>query len=1497
MKRILGLDLGATSVGWAYVIEGERSEESEIRQIGVRVNPLTVDEQTNFEKGKPLTTNADRTLKRGIRRNLQRFKLRRENLIEILKEAQIIDGNTNLNEDGKNTTFETWSLRAKATTEMIELNEFARVLLAINKKRGYKSSRKAKNEDDGQAIDGMRIAKILYEGNLTPGQFVFNRLKDGQKSIPDFYRSDLQAEFDKIWNFQKQFHSEILTGEFYKELQGKGHRATSAMFWTKYGFNTADIKSIDDDLKTTRTIKLDSRTQKKLQAYKWRSQAVSKKLDKEELAYVLTEINSNINNSSGYLGAISDRSKELYFNKITVGQYFYKQLKENRHNSLRNQVFYRQDYLDEFEQIWTTQAKFHPQLTSKLKEEVRDVVIFYQRKLKSQKGLISFCEFESEKIIVAGKERTKGLRVAPKSSPLFQEFKIWQILNNIVVKKAGSRKRKVKSTIQISLFEEDNEIFSLDIEAMQALFEELNIKGNLKKNSIIKSLGYQPKDWELNYTEVEGNRTNQALYNAYLKIIEIEGYNEDLFKLSDKDEINVGDLETPAREIKEMVKSIFKVLEIDTNILEFNPELEGKEFESQASYQLWHLLYSAEDDNQKYSEEDIITYGNENIGLKKNLCQKFGFKPEHAKILVNVTFQDDYGSLSTKAMRNIITHLMQGFAYGGRDERPDERSACELAGYRHSKHSLTKEELENRKLKSRLDLLEKNSLRNPVVEKILNQMINVVNTLIDKENDLLESEGKERNFRFDEIRIELARELKKNAKERAEMTLNINAAKTDHEKINKILQTDFGIKNPTRNDIIRYKLYQELKNNGYKDLYTNQYISKEKLFTKDIDIEHIIPQSRLFDDSFSNKTIVYRATNIEKSNQTAFDYIEGKYGSQKLQEYQDRITMLFEHGKKNKEEGISKAKYQKLLKKESEIGDGFIERDLRDSQYIARKAKEILFEITKSIVSTSGQITNRLREDWGLINIMKEINLPKYRALGLTEMEERKFGQEVEVIKDWTKRNDHRHHAMDALTIAFTKRSYIQYLNNLNARRKSNSGEAISNSNDNIALDSTSLKLSTRDVLGIEEKETEIRIDDQGNKKRVFKEPILNFRTIAKEHIESIIVSHKAKNKVVTKNKNKISGSNKVQTTLTPRGQLHKETVYGKYHIQKQKDEKIGAKFDLETIEKVAHPQYRKLLKERLEQFGNDPKKAFAGKNALSKNPIYLDINKEKVLPESVKLIWIEADYSIRKDITPDNFKTEKNIEKIIDDKVRSIVLARLKEFGGDAKKAFTDLYKNPIWLNKEKGIVIKRVTINGVKNAEALHYKKDHFGQPILDSNGNGIPVDFVSTGNNHHVAVYRDEKGNLQEKVVPFYEAVVRVNLGLDAIDKTYKQSEGWQFLFTMKQNELFVFPRTERKEVVNKETGEITLDEVVTFDPNEIDLLDPKNKKLISPNLFRGQKFSITGYKYVFRHHLETTVDIIKNLDEVAYKQFSNLDFANSVIKVRTNHLGDIISVGEY
>ena len=178
MKKILGLDLGTNSIGWALVNEAEnKNETSEIIKLGVRVNPLTVDEKTNFEKGKPISTNADRTLKRGARRNLQRFKLRRAELHKLLIENKIIGEDFSLAENGKHSTHQTLKLRAKAAKEEISLENLARVLFALNKKRGYKSNRKSKNEEDGEAVDDMAVAKDLYDKQLTPGQYALSLLE------------------------------------------------------------------------------------------------------------------------------------------------------------------------------------------------------------------------------------------------------------------------------------------------------------------------------------------------------------------------------------------------------------------------------------------------------------------------------------------------------------------------------------------------------------------------------------------------------------------------------------------------------------------------------------------------------------------------------------------------------------------------------------------------------------------------------------------------------------------------------------------------------------------------------------------------------------------------------------------------------------------------------------------------------------------------------------------------------------------------------------------------------------------------------------------------------------------------------------------------------------------------------------------------------------------------------------------------------------------------
>ena len=517
MKKILGLDLGTTSIGWALVNEKENdNEQSSIIKLGVRVNPLSVDknEQSNFEKGKAITTNADRTLKRSARRNLQRFKLRRENLLTLLKEHGFITDETVLCEQGNRTTFETRQLRARAVSEEITLEQLARVLLMINKKRGYKSSRKADSGEDGKLIDGMSVARQLYEQHLTPGQYVLNLLRNGKKYLPDFYPSDLTAELKAVWHAQQAYYPELLTQELFDALKNKNEKQTWAICAQPF-----DIKGMKRNGTTA---------EQKAENYRWRSEALDKKIGLEELAIVLQKINGQIHGTSGYLGAISDRSKELYFNHQTVGQYQMQLLEKDPNTSLKNQVFYRQDYLDEFERIWETQATYHPELTAELKHEIRDIVIFYQRQLKSQKSLVGYCELESKpkEVVVDGKKKTitTGLRVCPKSSPLFQSFKIWQTLNNVQVSGNIIPEKQLDLFGTAATYKYGSRC--LTEEEKQTLYKELSLKERMSAAEILKLLFKSGKGLSLNFREVDGNHTMAAFVKACQTIIVMSGHNE-----------------------------------------------------------------------------------------------------------------------------------------------------------------------------------------------------------------------------------------------------------------------------------------------------------------------------------------------------------------------------------------------------------------------------------------------------------------------------------------------------------------------------------------------------------------------------------------------------------------------------------------------------------------------------------------------------------------------------------------------------------------------------------------------------------------------------------------------------------------------------------------------------------------------------------------------------------------------------------------------------------
>ena len=83
MKKVLGLDLGTTSIGWA-IIQEQTENKITIEGMGSRIIPLSTDEKNEFESGNAISTNQKRTLKRTQRKGYDRYQLRKKYLNEKL---------------------------------------------------------------------------------------------------------------------------------------------------------------------------------------------------------------------------------------------------------------------------------------------------------------------------------------------------------------------------------------------------------------------------------------------------------------------------------------------------------------------------------------------------------------------------------------------------------------------------------------------------------------------------------------------------------------------------------------------------------------------------------------------------------------------------------------------------------------------------------------------------------------------------------------------------------------------------------------------------------------------------------------------------------------------------------------------------------------------------------------------------------------------------------------------------------------------------------------------------------------------------------------------------------------------------------------------------------------------------------------------------------------------------------------------------------------------
>src|SRR5690606_21605599 len=376
----------------------------------------------------------------------------------------------------------------------------------------------------------------------------------------------------------------------------------------------------------------------------------------------------------------------------------------------------------------------------------------------------------------------------------------------------------------------------------------------------------------------------------------------------------------------------------------------------------------------------------------------------------------------------------------------------------------------------------------PIVEQVITETLRVV-------KDIWTKYGNGAKDYFSEIHIELGREMKNTADERKRLTSQVTENENTNLRIKALLAElalDRDVENvrpyspmqqeilkiyedgalsseaeieedilkisktaqPSKSELIRYKLWLEQR---YRSPYTGQIIPLNKLFTHEYEIEHIIPQSRYFDDGFNNKVSCEAEVNKLKDKQLGFQFIKNHHGYK----VSDRISIL----EVADYEEFVKQNYAKNRTKRNnllleDIPEKMIERQLNDTRYISKYVSNLLSNIvrddkdgsndngfnSKNLLPGNGKITSRLKQDWGLEAVWNDLILPRFERMNhLTDSNDFTAWNEkhqkflpivpLELSKGFSKKRiDHRHHALDALVIACATRDHINLLNNESAK-------------------------------------------------------------------------------------------------------------------------------------------------------------------------------------------------------------------------------------------------------------------------------------------------------------------------------------------------------------------------------------------------------------------------------------------------------------------------------
>jgi CRISPR-associated endonuclease Csn1 len=364
----------------------------------------------------------------------------------------------------------------------------------------------------------------------------------------------------------------------------------------------------------------------------------------------------------------------------------------------------------------------------------------------------------------------------------------------------------------------------------------------------------------------------------------------------------------------------------------------------------------------------------------------FGVSAEQAAALSDLELPRGWEPFSTAALQNFMPYLERGVPFGALANSPEWQNWREQAfPNRVQPTGEFLDRLPSPTKKHPEEMKRLSSLRNPTVVRIENELRKVTNNLV-------AAYGKP-----DMIRVELPREVGTSEREREKM----QAGQRRQEKRRQDAATKLreqGIAAPSRSDVEKYLLWQEC---GKFDLYSGKPICFSDLFqTGDFDVEHIWPRSRCFDDSYVNKTLCLKALNARKANRTPFEAFGSDPGWADIKK---RVWDLVEDGK------MARGKARRFCREEPLDGD-FTARQLNDTRFAARQAVACLkrlwpdvgVEAPVRVQVVAGRVTAQLRRLWGLNKILSN------------------DGEKT--------RDDHRHHAVDALVIACTDPDITQRL-------------------------------------------------------------------------------------------------------------------------------------------------------------------------------------------------------------------------------------------------------------------------------------------------------------------------------------------------------------------------------------------------------------------------------------------------------------------------------------